>query len=76
MRNGLAVMQMVSYPKFEIKRGLGKEGVCKTKFKLASSVAEKKSRLYFDKRVVLSGTYCTYPFGYMGALVERKLQFY
>ena len=76
MRNGLAVTQTVSYPKFEIKRGLGKDGVCERKFELASSVVEKKYRLYFDKRVVLSGNYCTYPFGYIGPLVERKLHLY
>lgn len=73
MRNGLSVSQTISYPKFEIKRGLGKEGVCERKFDLASAVVEKKYRLYFDKRVVHSGNYCTYPFGYLGSLVDREL---
>ena len=73
MRNGLAVTQTISYLKFEIKRGLGNDGVCERKFELTSSVVEKKYRLYFDKRVVLNGNYCTYPFGYMGPLLERVL---
>lgn len=76
MRNGLAVMQTISYLKFEIKRGLGNAGVCERKFELASGVVEKKYRLYLDKSVVLSRNYCTYPFGDMGPLVIRELHLY
>ncbi|KAJ7392161.1 hypothetical protein OS493_013533 [Desmophyllum pertusum] len=43
MRNGLAVTQTISYPKFEIKSGLGKDGVCERKFELASSVVERNT---------------------------------
>ena len=72
IRNGLAISQTISYPKFEIRRGMGKEGVFERKFELVSDVVEKKYRLYFDKRVVHNGNFCTYPFGYIGSLVDRE----
>lgn len=51
---------------------MGKEGVFERKFELVSDVVEKKYRLYFDKRVVHNGNFCTYPFGYIGSLVDRE----
>ena len=75
VRNCLPVAQEISYPKFEIHRGMGRDRVWERKFELVSDLVEKKYRLYFDKRIVCKRNYCTYPFGYRGPLVDRDPNF-
>ena len=71
----MPVTQEISYPKFEIRQGMGRDGVWERKFELVSDVVEKTYRLYFDKHFVCKKNYCTHPFGYRGPLVDTDPSF-
>ena len=70
------VTQKISVPKFDIQRGIPKNGgdgndsVFNRRFDLRVRVTERSYRLVFDKRIFDPDTSRTYPYGYLGNKVD------